>query len=251
MHYLPLLIVVLLLLLTLTASAAPEASRDNFGAALKTFLDANQTVKDDKGTALGQPAVVSTQVREYENSAMPIRGMAVVTYQPGDRKFELFLQYPADRWIFAAAFAIEAGPTRDVVRPVGWFTCPPALQPVILPGEEGKPVVTTKSGLQYVVLDEGQGKQPTKGQTIVAEYSGWLTDGTKFDSSKDHPGEFSFPVGQGRVIPGWDEALLDMKVGERRKLILPPGLAYGDRGAGDVIPPNSTLIFEVKLVKIK
>jgi peptidylprolyl isomerase len=121
-----------------------------------------------------------------------------------------------------------------------------------LEGEKGKPVVTTKSGLKYVVLSKGTGKQPTKGATIVAEYTGWLTDGTKFDSSKDHPGEFSFPVGLGQVIPGWDEALLSMKVGERRKLIVPPNLAYGaNPPPGAPIPPNATLIFEVKLVKIK
>lgn len=120
-----------------------------------------------------------------------------------------------------------------------------------LPGEENKPVVTTKTGLKYVVLEQGTGKVPPKGATIVAEYTGWLTDGKKFDSSKDHPGEFAFPVGTGQVIPGWDEALSSMKVGERRKLIVPPELGYGAEGAGGVIPPNATLIFEVKLVSIK
>jgi peptidylprolyl isomerase len=120
-----------------------------------------------------------------------------------------------------------------------------------LEGEEGKPVVTTKTGLKYIVLEKGTGKKPQKGATVVAEYTGWLPDGTKFDSSKDHPGEFSFPVGTGQVIPGWDEALSDMQVGERRKLIVPPDLGYGAQGAGGVIPPNATLIFEVKLVKIK
>lgn len=120
-----------------------------------------------------------------------------------------------------------------------------------LPGEEGKPVVTSKSGLKYIVLEKGNGKVPQKGATIVAEYTGWLTDGKKFDSSKDHPGEFSFQVGEGQVIPGWDEALSGMKVGESRKLIVPPELGYGAEGAGGVIPPNATLIFEVKLAKIK
>jgi peptidylprolyl isomerase len=121
-----------------------------------------------------------------------------------------------------------------------------------LEGEKGKPVVTTKSGLKYVVLAAGSGKKPTKGATVVAEYTGWLTDGTKFDSSKDHPDEFSFAVGTGGVIPAWDEALLDMKVGERRKLTVPADLGYGASGTpGGPIPPNATLIFEVKLVKIK
>ncbi|MHB8997212.1 MAG: FKBP-type peptidyl-prolyl cis-trans isomerase [Armatimonadota bacterium] len=120
-----------------------------------------------------------------------------------------------------------------------------------LEGEEGKPVVTSDSGLKYIVLEKGTGEKPQKGATVVAEYTGWLPNGEKFDSSKDHPGDFSFPVGTGQVIPGWDEALSDMQVGERRKLIVPPDLGYGAQGAGGVIPPNATLIFEVKLVKIK
>jgi peptidylprolyl isomerase len=118
-------------------------------------------------------------------------------------------------------------------------------------GEDGKPVKKTDSGLEYVVLDEGKGEKPKQGDKIQAEYTGWLTDGKKFDSSKDHPEAFEFAVGTGEVIPAWDEALSDMKVGERRKLIVPPKLGYGERGTpGGPIPPNATLIFEVKLVKI-
>ena len=121
-----------------------------------------------------------------------------------------------------------------------------------LQGEAGKPVKTTKSGLKYIVLDEGKGAKPKQGDTISAEYTGYLTDGTKFDSSKDHGGQpLSFTVGIHQVIPGWDEALLDMKVGERRKLIVPANLAYKDAPPpGSPIPPNATLVFEVKLVKI-
>ncbi len=121
-----------------------------------------------------------------------------------------------------------------------------------LEGEEGKKAVKTDSGLKYIVLEEGKGNKPAKGQTVVAEYTGWLTDGTKFDSSKGQPGGFSFAVGEGQVIPAWDEALLGMKVGERRKLIVPPELGYGAQGTpGGPIPPNATLIFEVKLVSVK
>lgn len=122
---------------------------------------------------------------------------------------------------------------------------------VKIDGEEGKPVVKTDSGLQYVVLDKGTGAKPKQGDTVVAEYTGWLTDGKKFDSSKDHPGDFSFPVGAGQVIPGWDEAFSTMAEGERRKLIIPAELGYGAEGTpGGPIPPNAELIFEVKLVKI-
>ena len=117
-------------------------------------------------------------------------------------------------------------------------------------GEEGKAVVKTPSGLEYVVLAEGSGDKPTQGARIAAHYTGWLTNGTKFDSSKDRGQPFVFAVGTGMVIKGWDEALLDMQVGERRKLTLPPHLAYGPRGAGGIIPPNATLIFEVELVAI-
>jgi peptidylprolyl isomerase len=121
-----------------------------------------------------------------------------------------------------------------------------------LKGEDGKPVKTTADGLKFIVLDEGKGAKPKKGDTISAEYTGYLTDGTKFDSSKDHGGKpLSFTVGVHDVIPGWDEALLDMKVGERRKLIVPAKLAYGDNPPpGAPIPPGATLVFEVKLVKI-
>lgn len=120
-----------------------------------------------------------------------------------------------------------------------------------VPGEEGKEVIKSASGLEYVVLAEGEGDRPTRGARIAAHYTGWLTDGRKFDSSKDRGKPFEFAVGTGQVIKGWDEALLDMRVGERRKLTLPPHLAYGSRGAGGVIPPNATLIFEVELVEVR
>ena len=109
-------------------------------------------------------------------------------------------------------------------------------------------VVTTESGLRYIVVQKGAGNPPAKGTTISAHYTGTLADGTKFDSSRDRGVPLKFPVGVGRVIPGWDEALLQMKKGEQRILIIPHKLAYGERGAGSAIPPFATLVFDVALV---
>lgn len=117
-------------------------------------------------------------------------------------------------------------------------------------GEAGKEV-TTESGLKYVDLKKGDGASPDKGQTAVVHYTGWLTDGTKFDSSVDRKQPFSFQVGRGMVIKGWDEGVASMKVGGKRKLIIPPDLGYGAAGAGGVIPPNATLVFEVELLEVK
>ncbi|MBE9033281.1 FKBP-type peptidyl-prolyl cis-trans isomerase [filamentous cyanobacterium LEGE 11480] len=112
-------------------------------------------------------------------------------------------------------------------------------------------IVETPSGLKYEVITEGDGATPEKGQTVIVHYTGTLEDGTKFDSSRDRNQPFSFKVGAGQVIKGWDEGLAMMKVGDRRNLILPPELGYGARGAGGVIPPNATLIFDVELLGIK
>lgn len=112
----------------------------------------------------------------------------------------------------------------------------------------GKEVNVTESGLRYIVLTEGSGNLPARGASLRVHYTGRLTDGTVFDSSIQRGQPIVFPVGLGRVIPGWDEALSSMRRGERRLLIIPSRLAYGERGAGGVIPPNATLIFEVELV---
>ena len=112
-------------------------------------------------------------------------------------------------------------------------------------------VVTTASGLKYEVLRAGNGPEAKAGQTVSVHYTGWLTDGTKFDSSVDRGQPFSFSLGAGQVIKGWDEGVAGMKVGEKRKLTIPSTLGYGDHGAGNVIPPNATLVFDVELLGIQ
>ncbi len=119
------------------------------------------------------------------------------------------------------------------------------------PAVPGDPV-TTGSGLQYIDIVQGSGDSPEPTQTVVVNYTGWLEDGTKFDSSLDRGTPFSFQIGVGRVIPGWDEGLATMQVGGKRRLIIPPGLGYGDTGTGGgLIPPNATLIFDVELLEVR
>jgi peptidylprolyl isomerase len=118
------------------------------------------------------------------------------------------------------------------------------------PAEPDEELVTTESGLQYVDLVEGSGASPQSGQTVTVHYTGTLADGTKFDSSRDRGRPFSFRIGVGQVIRGWDEGVMSMKVGGQRKLVIPPELGYGAQGAGGVIPPNATLIFDVELLRI-
>lgn len=115
---------------------------------------------------------------------------------------------------------------------------------------KGAKTISTRSGLKYTVIKAGKGARPKKGQTVFVHYTGTLTNGKKFDSSRDRGQPFSFTLGEGQVIKGWDEGLSMMKVGDRRKLTIPPKLGYGAAGAGGVIPPNATLIFDVELLKI-
>ncbi|MCM1982322.1 FKBP-type peptidyl-prolyl cis-trans isomerase [Lyngbya confervoides] len=108
----------------------------------------------------------------------------------------------------------------------------------------------TESGLKYRDLKEGSGESPSPRQLVSVHYTGMLTNGKKFDSSLDRNEPFTFPIGVGRVIKGWDEGVETMKVGGKRELVIPPDLAYGSRGVPGVIPPNSTLVFEVELLDI-
>lgn len=116
---------------------------------------------------------------------------------------------------------------------------------------DAQKVVMTPSGVKIEIVKEGQGPVPRPGQTVIVHYTGTLSDGTKFDSSRDRGQPFSFPLGRGQVIKGWDEALAAMKIGTRAIISIPPELGYGARGAGGVIPPNAPLIFDVELLDAK
>ena len=148
-----------------------------------------------------------------------------------------FLRAPTLALALAGAILLAAG-----------ATTPAAAQ---TPGS----TMTTASGLKIQDATVGTGATPKTGQTCVMHYTGWLYEngakGRKFDSSLDRGQPFEFPIGQGRVIKGWDEGVASMKVGGKRTLIIPPELGYGARGAGGVIPPNATLLFEVELLAVK
>ena len=113
-----------------------------------------------------------------------------------------------------------------------------------------KPNMENPNELKIEILKEGAGTEAKAGDKVTVHYTGWLTNGTKFDSSVDRGEPFIFPLGAGMVIKGWDQGVAGMKMGEKRKLTIPSLLGYGERGAGGVIPPNATLIFEVELLKI-
>jgi FKBP-type peptidyl-prolyl cis-trans isomerase len=152
--------------------------------------------------------------------------------------------------LILAAFTISAmAQTRRVRKPV---RRPVAKKTMSTPETNlSSGAVKTPSGLIYLITKKGTGAAPKAGDTVAVHYTGTLTDGTPFDSSKERGEPIEFPLGQGRVIKGWDEGISKMHVGDQAILVSPPDLGYGERGAGGVIPPGATLIFIVELVGIK
>ncbi|MBO6782221.1 MAG: FKBP-type peptidyl-prolyl cis-trans isomerase [Alphaproteobacteria bacterium] len=130
-----------------------------------------------------------------------------------------------------------------------------ALVIAMTENSDAQDTITTSSGLRYIDHEAGAGEKAEAGDNVVVHYTGWLYNdgekGNKFDSSLDRNQPFSFPLGAGRVIKGWDEGVAGMRPGGKRTLIIPPGLGYGARGAGGVIPPNATLMFDVELIEVR
>jgi peptidylprolyl isomerase len=141
--------------------------------------------------------------------------------------------------------ARDIPPNATLVMEIGLAKAAAPLTPTKV---DAKDYTTTPSGLKYYDIKPGTGATPKTGDTVVVQYTGWLQDGTQFDSSIGRAQPFSFQIGKGNVIPGWEEGISTMKVGGKRQLVIPPNLAYGDAGSGNVIPPGATLIFDVELV---
>lgn len=174
------------------------------------------------------------------------------------------------RWIPSLVMmAFLAGACTPQNPPADTTTAPPPPAPVetVTPppaGDAGSPQVarmdgpppagdqkTLPQGVKYTVLKPGQGEKARKSQTVQVHYTGWLTNGREFDSSRGRGEPFEFNLGTGQVIPGWDNGVEGMQIGEQRRLEIPPEQGYGSRGAGGVIPPDATLIFEVELLDIR
>jgi FKBP-type peptidyl-prolyl cis-trans isomerase len=155
-----------------------------------------------------------------------------------------FASKPAD--VSATPLAVSAAPTElTTTQPEGLIAMSDSI------ATSDSDYVTTPSGLKYKDMTVGTGESPETGQKVTVHYTGTLTDGSKFDSSRDRGQPFDFKIGVGQVIKGWDEGVSTMKVGGRRELVIPAELGYGSRGAGGVIPPNAILVFDVELLGVK
>jgi peptidylprolyl isomerase len=220
-----------------------EAFKNRDKDALNLILDDRFVFTDDKGHVFGKTqyidaAIQAIRVESYSLDDMTVRvfGETGVVAGRWDGKLTIEGKDASGAFRYTDTFVKRLGRWRAV-----------ASQETRMP----PPEVTTPSGLKYVELVIGTGESPTSGRMVTVHYTGTLENGTKFDSSVDRGQPYTFQIGVGRVIKGWDEGVLTMKVGGKRKLIIPPDLAYGASGRRPVIPPNSTLIFEVELLGVK
>jgi FKBP-type peptidyl-prolyl cis-trans isomerase len=152
------------------------------------------------------------------------------------------------RWLLAVLAVVAVSTS------VGCSTPPAAVAPQPAPAEQPVAAPTPTEEVTELKIEDmvvGTGAEAVSGKTVSVHYTGWLTDGTKFDSSVDRGTPFEFQLGQGRVIRGWDEGVAGMKIGGKRKLTIPPEMGYGANGAGGVIPPNATLVFDVELLGVR
>ena len=153
--------------------------------------------------------------------------------------------------IVGTGFTFSQTKRKAIRRPVRKVTIKKVTKPKKIMTTPESAAVTTASGLTYIITQKGTGAQLKAGDTIIVNYTGLLTNGQKFDSSLDRGEPFSFPLGAGRVIKGWDEGFAKLKIGDHAILTIPPSIGYGARGAGGVIPPDATLIFIVEVIGVR
>jgi peptidylprolyl isomerase len=204
--------------------------------------DKAQTIKDIMS---GEFAFESIK---YDNLKVRIYGAFAIVTGGEVVKMRTGEQTNTEAFRFTDVFALRRGRWQAIS---SQLTPSSEVGMTVVTRADGTKETTTSSGLKYIDLVEGKGASPRQGQTVIVHYTGTLENGTKFDSSVDRGQPITFPIGTGRVIKGWDEGLMSMKVGGKRRLIIPAHLAYGAQGRPPVIPPNATLLFDVELIDIK
>jgi peptidylprolyl isomerase len=214
-----------------------------------TIIDPNGSVGDKaqtiKDITSGEFAFESIK---YDNLKVRVYGAFAIVTGGEVVKMRSGEQTNTEAYRFTDVFALRRGRWQAIS---SQLTPSSEVGMTVVTRADGTKETTTSSGLRYIDLVEGKGASPKQGQTVIVHYTGTLENGTKFDSSHDRGQPIPFPIGVGRVIKGWDEGVITMKIGGKRKLFIPANLAYGAQGRPPVIPPNAPLIFEVELVGIR